>query len=252
MNVKIFLISLFSLFIESNFAQNNYNELKTKSGVLKIYPVKHASIVLTHNNKTIIVDPSGESEFYKKIDSPDIILITDIHKDHLNLETLDLINTSKSIFIVPKAVANKLPRKYSSNVVILKNKQGVHRLDFFIEAVAMYNLPKELNSKHPKGRGNGYIINVDDKRIYISGDTEDIAEMRSLQNIDIAFICMNPPYTMNIHQAADAVLEFQPKIVFPYHYRGIEKFSDVSEFKKIVNTKNKNIQVELKEWYPQN
>ena len=73
-----------------------------------------------------------------------------------------------------------------------------------------------------------------------------------LQNIDIAFICMNLPYTMDINQAASAVLEFQPKIVYPFHYRGKDGFSGVQEFKNMVNTKNKTIDVRLLKWYPNN
>jgi L-ascorbate metabolism protein UlaG (beta-lactamase superfamily) len=76
--------------------------------------------------------------------------------------------------------------------------------------------------------------------------------MRNLQNIDIAFVCMNLPYTMDINQAASAVLEFQPKIVYPFHYRGQDGFSDVEAFKKLVNAKNKTIEVRLKNWYPTN
>lgn len=86
--------------------------------------------------------------------------------------------------------------------------------------------------------------------VYISGDTEDIPEMRSLKNIDIAFICMNLPYTMNINQAADAVLAFKPKIVYPYHYRGQHGKSDVAAFKKMVESKDDSIDVRLRNWYP--
>ena len=186
---------------------------------------------------------------YKEFKSPDIILITDIHGDNLDLTTLNQLNTSKSIFIVPQAVANKLPEKYKSQIVVLKNGQGVHRLDYFIQAIAMYNLPEESNSKHPKGRGNGYILSIDDKRIYISGDTGDIIEMRSLRNIDIAFVCMNLPYTMDINQAASAVLEFKPKTVYPYHYIVKNGLSDVKKFKEIVISKDPNISVKLKNWY---
>jgi len=114
----------------------------------------------------------------------------------------------------------------------------------------MYNLPEDANSKHPKGRGNGYLLSIDNKHIYISGDTEDILEMRMLRNIDIAFICMNLPYTMDINQAANAVLEFQPKIVYPYHYRGKNGYSDITKFKELVNTKNKNIEIRIRNWYP--
>ena len=113
----------------------------------------------------------------------------------------------------------------------------------------MYNLPESSSSMHTKGRGNGYVVEAGNKVIYISGDTEDIPEMRDLKNIDIAFVCMNLPYTMDINQAASAVLDFKPKIVYPYHYRGKDGLSDVNEFKKMVNSANRMIGVRLLKWY---
>lgn len=227
--------------------------LKTNSGVILIQPIQHGSLVLTFQNKTIYIDPYGGSKLYNNLKTPDIILITDIHGDHLDLKTLDSINTSKTIFITPKAVAEKLPDTYKTNLNVLNNGQGIHRLGFFIKAVPMYNLPVNPPSKkHPKGRGNGYLLSFDDTQIYISGDTEDIIEMRMLQNIDLAFVCMNLPYTMSIEKAASAVLEFKPKVVYPYHYRGTNGFSDIQQFKKLVNLKNTNIEVRLANWYPTN
>jgi L-ascorbate metabolism protein UlaG (beta-lactamase superfamily) len=88
------------------------------------------------------------------------------------------------------------------------------------------------------------------ERIYFSGDTEDIPEMRSLKNIDKAFICMNLPYTMTEESAAAAVLEFKPKQVYPYHYRGRPDVSDVSKFKALVNAGDPKIEVMLLDWYP--
>ena len=242
------------LFISGNiFAQQpSFDILKTSKVTIKIEPILHGSLILTHNNKTIFVDPYGGSKLYKNHKSPDIILITDIHGDHLDQKTLDSIDTSKCIFIVPQAVANQLPKKYNSQIVVLNNGQGIHRMDYFIEAISMYNLPEEIDSRHPKGRGNGYILTIDNKRIYISGDTEDILEMRILQNIDVAFVCMNLPYTMNINQAASAVLEFKPKVVYPFHYRGKDGFSDVAEFKNLVNSEDSAIEVRLRDWYPKN
>ena len=207
-------------------------------------------MVITYNELTIYVDPYGGINNYNTLKNPDFILITDIHGDHLDLKTLDSINTEKSKLIVPKSVAKLLPSKYKSKTEILNNGQGIHRSDIFIKAIAMYNLPEEKDSRHPKGRGNGYILTIDDTQIYISGDTEDTTEMRALQHIDIAFVCMNLPYTMDIHQAADAVLEFKPKVVYPFHYRGQNGFSDVEAFKNIVNSKNNQIDVRLKNWYP--
>ena len=113
-----------------------------------------------------------------------------------------------------------------------------------IEAVPMYNLTADRLKYHNKGRGNGYVVMVGGKRVYISGDTEDIPEMRALKNIDVAFICMNLPYTMTEEQAASAVREFKPKIVYPFHYRG----SDVEKFKRLVG-EDSGVEVRLRDWY---
>jgi L-ascorbate metabolism protein UlaG (beta-lactamase superfamily) len=114
----------------------------------------------------------------------------------------------------------------------------------------MYNLPEAADASHPKGRGNGYVLTLGGKNVYLSGDTEDIAEMRALRGIDVAFVCMNLPYTMDVPQAAQAVLAFKPGIVYPYHYRGENGLSDVAGFKKTVNAANPKIDVRLRNWYP--
>ncbi len=222
---------------------------QTSLGELIITPILHGSFVIQLNDITIYVDPYGVGQNYSSFSNPNMILITDIHGDHFSQKTLDAIDTSKSEFIVPQAVKEKLLSE--KKITVLNNGQGVHREGIFIEAIPMYNLPEDETSRHPKGRGNGYLLTVGDKNIYISGDTEDIPEMRMLRSIDIAFICMNLPYTMDINQAASAVLEFKPKIVYPYHYRGKDGLSNVEKFKKLVTTENNLIEVKLKNWYPQ-
>ena len=224
--------------------------IQTDEGPVTIQPITHGTLVLQWNGNTIYVDPYGGAEAFKGIDAPDLILITDIHGDHTNLETLKGLNTEKATFIVPPAVADILKKDYEKQITIIKNGGMSVQGDIFINALPMYNLPEQADSKHPRGRGNGYFINLGGKTIYISGDTEDIKEMRDLRRIDIAFVCMNLPYTMDINQAASAVLEFKPKIVYPYHYRGKPSMSDTEAFKKLVNTKNSKIDVRLRNWYP--
>lgn len=109
----------------------------------------------------------------------------------------------------------------------------------------MYNLPDDSDSRHPKAWGNGYVLTFGGKNVYISGDTEDIPEMRSLENIHVAFVCMNLPYTMDINQASDAVLDFEPEIVYPYHHRG----QDIRKFKELVVQENDQIEVRIRDWY---
>jgi L-ascorbate metabolism protein UlaG (beta-lactamase superfamily) len=244
------ILSLLILFTTTLLAQRaSPDEIKTSSGMLSIQPVEHASLVLSWNNKTIYVDPNGGGKLFEGLKAPDLILITDIHGDHMNAETLDQLETSKAKLVVPKAVAEKLPEKYKDKLVALDNGATTSQLGIKITGIPMYNLPEDAESRHTKGRGNGYVLDIGGKQIYISGDTEDIPEMRNLKNIDVAFVCMNQPYTMDINQAADAVLAFKPKIVYPFHYRGQGGLADVEAFKKLVNDGDKKIDVRLRKWY---
>jgi L-ascorbate metabolism protein UlaG (beta-lactamase superfamily) len=240
-----FFSCLTILFTKSQPAQADHE--KVKGGELTIQPITHATLVLSYNKKNIYVDPTGGVEAFKGIDPPDIIMITDIHGDHFDTATIKAINTTNALLIVPYAVAEKLPVTVNKEkVVILKNGDKTLQQEISIAAIPMYNLPETPDARHTKGRGNGYIVGIGGKNIYISGDTEDIPEMRALKNIDIAFICMNLPYTMDVTQAAQGVLAFKPKVVYPYHYRG----QDVNTFKTLVNAGDKNIEVRLRDWYP--
>lgn len=218
---------------------------KTEMGDLTIYPINHGTVAFTFDDKTIFVDPYGGAEKFEFFKAPDIILITDIHGDHLNQQTLDQLDISSTTFIVPQAVADRLEGVKKSQVLVLNNGEMTDEVGFQVKAIPMYNLPDDENSRHRKGRGNGYVINFGGKHVYLSGDTEDIPEMRALENIDIAFVCMNLPYTMDIYQAASAVLEFKPAILYPYHHRG----QDINRFKEIVTEADSGINVVLKQWY---
>lgn len=206
-------------------------------------PVQHATFVIKTKTLTIYVDPVGDAAAFEKFPSPDIILITDIHGDHLDGDVVNAVRGEKTMVIGPKAVTDQL-----NGATTLGNNKSMVVGDVVIEAIPMYNLTKERLKFHEEGRGNGYVVTVNEKRIYISGDTEDIPEMRSLEDIDYAFVCMNLPYTMTVDQAASAVLEMKPKVVYPYHYRGTEGYSDTARFKKLV-AKDKDIEVRQLDWY---
>ena len=225
-------------------------QTKTQSSELKIYPIEHATAVIKWGDLTIYIDPVGGADAFKGYPNPDLILITDIHGDHMSVETLEALNTGKAKIIVPQAVADEMPEVFTPQIDVLNNGDSKERFGITVEAVPMYNLREEALKFHVKGRGNGYVLNKDGMRLYFSGDTEDIPEMRALQNIDKAFVCMNLPYTMPVESAADAVLEFKPKEVYPYHYRGRPDVGDVAKFKDLVTAGNSEIKVVQLDWYP--
>ena len=231
---------------------NNEKQKSTTNiaGVVSVDPIEHASMILGWNGKTIYTDPvGGVSMFVGKPDT-DIILLTDIHGDHLDIERLKALAQEKAIIVAPKAVADKVPEDLKSKIFMMNNGEVAEQMGFEIEAIPMYNLPESDQSFHTKSRGNGYVISQGGMRVYISGDTSGIPEMRNLRDIDMAFVAMNLPYTMSVEEAADAVLAFKPLRVYPYHYRTPEGFSDVAKFKELVNKANPAIEVVQLEWYP--
>lgn len=247
---SVFLSLLFIAGLYGANAQNASPDMvPTKMGELSIQPIKHASVIFTVKGITIYADPTNDGD-YTGMAEPNIILVTDIHGDHFDMKKLDAIKTANTILIVPQVVADKLPATDKAHLVILKNGETTTQMGISIKAIPMYNLPESPTAMHTKGRGNGYILAVGGKNIYLSGDTQGIPEMRALKNVDVAFVCMNLPYTMDVKEAANTVLEFKPKIIYPYHYRGKDGLSDVNAFKKMVNAGDSKIDVRLRNWYP--
>ena len=252
MNPRLLSALLFLCVTLSASAQRiEPDRITTSEGPLTVQPITHGTVAFVWNDQTIYVDPHGGAEAFAGVASPDLILITDIHGDHMDPETLAALDTDGVPMVVPQAVADELPESYQKQLVVIGNGETTEQLGIPIEATPMYNLPEESDSRHPKGRGNGYLLTFGDHTVYLSGDTEDIEEMRSLEDVDVAFVCMNLPYTMSVEQAASAVLDFQPDVVYPYHYRGTEGLSDVEQFKETVTTQNQGIDVRLRAWYPE-
>jgi L-ascorbate metabolism protein UlaG (beta-lactamase superfamily) len=215
-----------------------------------ITPISHATAVFNIDGSVFYIDPVGGAEAFEGQPSPDMILVTDIHGDHFNMETLEAVTASETKIVVPQAVADKIEGDLKNQLVILNNEETQSFGEFNIEGIAMYNQGDADKVYHTKGRGNGYVIEKGDLKVYFSGDTEDVPEMRALENIDKAFVCMNLPYTMGVESAADGVLAFQPTEVYPYHYRGQGGLSDVDKFKSLVNEGNSGIDVKQLNWYP--
>ncbi|WP_224490320.1 MBL fold metallo-hydrolase [Robertkochia flava] len=245
-HLGLLLSFLFLLSLQPIVAQENAADV---IGDITIQPIVHGTLAITWKDQTIYVDPYGGAERFSEIAAPTLVLITDIHGDHYNEETLNALPVQDAHFVVPQAVHDLLPDNPARATSVIGNGEKTTVNGIGIETIPMYNLPETEESRHPKGRGNGYILTLGDQRIYISGDTEDIPEMRNLENIDVAFICMNMPYTMTVEQAASAVNDFKPHIVYPYHYRGRPEISDTEKFKALVEAENKDTEVRLRNWY---
>jgi L-ascorbate metabolism protein UlaG (beta-lactamase superfamily) len=210
-------------------------------GDIGITPITHASFQLEYGGKVIHVDPTSPGD-YSKAKQADLVLVTDIHPDHLDPAAIARVRKEGTPVVAPAAAAEKI-----ENPTVMANGESKTVAGISIEAVPMYNLqrgPSQGQLFHTKGRGNGYVLTLGSRRVYIAGDTECTDEMRALKNIDIAFVPMNLPYTMPPSEAAECVKAFRPKVVYPYHYRG----QNPEEFKAAL--KGEPVEVKLLNWYP--
>ncbi|PWW01555.1 L-ascorbate metabolism protein UlaG (beta-lactamase superfamily) [Hoeflea marina] len=220
---------------------------QSAAGDITIHPVDHASFVMETPQGVIYCDPVGDAAQYSDLPKPNLILVTHEHGDHYNAETLTALMGEGVELITNPAVNAMLPEALKSGARQLSNGESTEWKGVSIDAIAAYNTTEERKNFHPEGRDNGYVLGFEGFRVYISGDTENTPEMKALEAIDVAFLCMNLPFTMDVAQAADAVSAFKPKVVYPYHYRGKDGGTqDPAEFAKLVG---ESTEVKIVDWY---
>jgi L-ascorbate metabolism protein UlaG (beta-lactamase superfamily) len=216
--ISIFLIlavligTVHAITTEKTFEKDTF---KTTKGDLVITFIGHGTLMIEAGKKVIHIDPVSKEADYAVLPKGDIILITHEHADHLDKKALALITRPDTKTIISKSCKGLI-----DNALILVNGEKKTFGDLIIEAVPAYNIVNKRPdgiAYHPKGNGNGYVINFGGKRIYIGGDTENIPEMADLKNIDIAFLPMNLPYTMTPQMVASGARSFMPRILYPYH-----------------------------------
>jgi len=222
------------------------DDFVTGSGTVTVHPVYHASVVLQTPAGAIYADPVGAPESYAGLPPADQILVTHEHRDHFNVDTLRALIGEKTDLLTNPAVLGLLPADLADRARAIGNGDSTQALGLRLDAVPAYNLTEGRTKYHPRGRDNGYVLTIGDFRVYLSGDTEDTPEMRALKDIDLAFICMVLPYTMDAEHAADAVRAFRPRYVYPYHYGAGGKGEDPAKFADLVG---KAAEVRLHDWY---
>jgi L-ascorbate metabolism protein UlaG (beta-lactamase superfamily) len=224
-------------------------------GPIAVHAFHHAALTLKWNGKLVLVDPasgvgSPANENPVKLFAglkPDLILITHGHFDHFNVDVLAAVAGANATILAPSQVFDGMPPALKAKTKVMHNGDKTMAAGLPVEAVPAYNVTKERMQFHPKGAGNGYVLDLGGKRIYIAGDTEETPEIAHLANIDAAFIPMNLPYTQTVQEAAKWVKDFMPKRVYPYHFRGTDGSSaDLSAFAAAVGKASK---VKVLKWY---
>ena len=220
------LISVLAVF--AAYAQKKFQEdmFRTSNGDLKITFIGHGTLMLTCGDKVIHIDPVSMYANYAALPKADLILVTHEHGDHLDMNAIKAVSKANT-----EIVNNPGSAAILVNGSVMKNGDVKTISGIKIEAVPAYNLQKQF---HPKGNGNGYVLTVGDKRIYIAGDTENVPEIKALKSIDIAFLPMNLPFTMTPEQVGDVAKAIKPKVLYPYHFGE----TDVSKLAELLKDEN--------------
>ena len=199
-------------------AEYQTDTFKTKGGKeVVITAIKHASLRIQYDGLEIQVDPVAEyapTTDYSTFPKADVILVTHEHFDHFDRDAIAALRKDGTEIIANPAVHKML----GSGTAMMNGENRVIAKGIKLDAVSAYNTTPGRTQFHPKGRDNGYVLTIDGLRIYIAGDTEDIPEMATLKDIDVAFLPCNQPYTMTPEQVAKAARTIKPKVLFPYHY----------------------------------
>ena len=188
-----------------------------------------------NNQVTVYIDPYQLASKYQKKNDADVVLLTHDHFDHLSIDDLkQIINNNTSILSATECVEKLAGLKVKEISGIKPGEKSIIK-GLTIEAVPAYNINKKF---HPKSDGKvGFIIRINEKRIYHAGDADLIPEMESVDP-DIALVPVSGTYVMTAEEAAKAVNELirPKKVVIPMHYNAVVGTEeDAKKFKKLVN-----------------
>ena len=186
----------------------------------------HSSIKIT-KGIIIYIDPFRINE--EKHDA-DLILITHDHYDHYSPEDIKKVIKEDTIIVAPKTI-KELNNK--ENIIFVEPNKTYNIKGYKIVTIPAYNINKHF---HPKENNwVGYIIEMEDLKYYIAGDTDITPENKQVE-CDVALIPIGGTYTMDYKEASELINIIRPKIAIPTHYGSIVgDITDGEKFEKLVD-----------------
>lgn len=192
-----------------------------------------SSIKIRNNSSTIYIDPFRIKD---ETHDADYVLLTHAHPDHFSLTDIRKVITKSTLLVVPEKMeddARELEREVSG---IIPVKPGIYKeiSGLELETIPAYNTIKPF---HPKrAEWLGYILRIDGKRIYISGDTGATKEAKQVK-CDIALVPIGGTFTMDAKRASELINLIRPEFAIPTHYGcGVGKKTDGQIFASLVKS----------------
>ena len=202
---------------------------------MKIKVFNQADIKI-ESTKNIYFDPYQIKEEFH---DADYIFITHDHYDHYDEESIKNIMKSETMIVVPERLKERVS-KLTTNYFLVSPNEKYNLADLSFETTFSYNIDKPF---HPKEKGYvGYKIKLEDKHLYIMGDTDYLEENLHM-TCDICFIPIGGTYTMDVQEAAAYINELKPELAIPIHYGSI--VGDLSLSKQFIDLVNPDIKVEV-------
>ena len=200
---------------------------------MKITWLNHDCFRINAMGKVIYTDPFGIEEQQEKAD---LLLISHGHFDHMSKEDVKKVIKQETKIVTNEEGAKAL-KCFSLKPGEANDFEGIK-----VEGIYAYNLNKFRSPGvpfHPKGEGLGFLIEAEGKRIYHSGDSDAVPELKDVK-VDIALLPVSGIYVMTAEEAVEAVKMMKPKIAIPMHFGAIVgSVADAYEFKRMVEEQTK-------------
>ncbi|MFD7026319.1 MBL fold metallo-hydrolase [Promicromonospora sukumoe] len=193
-------------------------EFVSDDGAVTVHQVQQMSVVIEGPEGVVHTDPTGGAERYAHLPAPDVILVSHEHAEHYDAATLEELVEPGTLLVVPPYVMDQLPETLRGDAVPLANGQRHEDGPVVIETVPAYGVDGVAAEWHPEGRGNGYVVTVGGRRVYVAGSTQATPEMLALDDVYLALLPLYPPYATGPEEAVKALSAFVPEYAYVYQY----------------------------------
>ena len=219
---------------------------------MKLTYFGHSAFQIETNGTTLLFDPfiTGNQHTEGVITpddlSPDVILLTHAHGDHWG-DTADIATRTGALVVGNFEITNYISQQHGHENVQPMNTGGSWRFDWGYVTQTYARHSSSFPDGTYGGNPNGYILHLEDRCIYNTGDTCPFAEMAwtgEEHDVDVALMPVGDCFTMGPKGAMRAAQMLKPGLIIPLHYNTFPFVEiDLDHYKKLVQEHGFNTRV---------